>query len=236
MSARFRVHNFKYFDVFLTLFIASLLTANIIAVKIVSIGPLLIPAAVIIFPISYIVGDVLTEVYGLEKARRAIWLGFGANLLMVLAIAAAQRLPTAPFWDAQMAYERILGFTPRLLAASFVGYLIGEFSNSYVMVWVRTLTEGRWLWVRTISSTIIGQGLDSFAFITIAFFGTMPATDLVIGIITQWLFKVVYEALATPITYGVITWLKRAEDVYSPPQNDRASPGTTVSVIEGESA
>jgi uncharacterized integral membrane protein (TIGR00697 family) len=204
---------YKYFDICLVVFVVCLLTANIIAVKMVSIGPLIVPAAVIIFPISYIVGDVLTEVYGLVKARRAIWLGFGANLIMVVAIAIGQWLPSAPFWDAQPAYERILGYTPRLLVASFIGYLVGEFSNSYVMAWMKTLTQDRFLWTRTIASTVVGEGLDSLAFITIAFVGTMPSSTLVTTVTTQWLFKVVYEALATPATYLVVARLKNAEAI-----------------------
>jgi len=204
---------YKYFDICLVVFVMCLLTANIIAVKMVSVGPLVVPAAVIIFPISYIMGDVLTEVYGLVRARRAIWLGFGANLIMVIAIAVGQWLPAAPFWNAQPAYERILGYAPRLLVASFIGYLAGEFSNSYVMAWMKTLTRGRFLWTRTIASTVIGQGLDSLAFMTIAFVGTMPSLALMTAVTTQWLFKVVYEALATPATYLVITRLKHAETI-----------------------
>lgn len=202
---------YKYFDICLVVFVVCLLTANIIAVKMVSIGPLVVPAAVVIFPISYIMGDVLTEVYGLARARRAIWLGFGANLVMVIAIVIGQWLPAASFWDAQPAYERILGYAPRLLVASFIGYLAGEFSNSYVMAWMKMFTKGRLLWTRTIASTVIGEGLDSLAFMTIAFVGTMPTAALATALTTQWLFKVVYEALATPLTYGVVAWLKQAE-------------------------
>ena len=204
---------YKYYDICLVIFVVCLLTANIIAVKMVSIGPLVVPAAVIIFPISYIMGDVLTEVYGLAGARRAIWLGFGANLVMVLAIAIGQLLPAAPFWNGQPAYERILGYTPRLLVASFIGYLVGGFSNSYVMAWMKTLTKGRFLWTRTIASTVVGEGLDSLAFMTIAFVGTMPFLALVTAVTTQWLFKVVYESLATPATYLVVTRLKQAEAI-----------------------
>lgn len=204
-------HSMKYFDVFLAVFLVCLVTANLVAVKIVSIGPLLLPAAVIVFPLSYIVADVLTEVYGLNKARRSILLGFGANTIMVFMIAIAQAMPPAPLWDGQAAYERILGYTPRLLIASFLGYLVGQFSNSYIMAWMKTLTRGRMLWSRTITSTLIGEGLDSLAFITIAFWGTMPPGAVATTLVTQWLFKVMYEILATPFTYAVVGWLKQAE-------------------------
>ena len=142
-------------------FVTSLLVANIIAVKLIAVGPWILPAGVIIFPLSYLLGDVLTEVYGYGRARRVIWLGFACNLLAVLAIALAQVLPPAGFWDGQAAFERILGYTPRLLLASFLAYLVGEFANAYVLARMKILTQGRWLWTRTIGSTLVGQLLDS---------------------------------------------------------------------------
>lgn len=197
-------------------FVTCLITANIIAVKLITVAGLVLPAAVIIFPISYIIGDILTEVYGYASARRVIWLGFFCNVLAVAAIWGGQVLPSAGFWDAQPAYERILGYTPRLLLASFLAYLVGEFSNSFVLAKMKIATKGRWLWTRTIASTLIGQGLDSCIFITIAFIGTMPTTGLVNAVITQWLVKTGYEALATPVTYWVVNRVKKLEglDVY----------------------
>ncbi len=192
-------------------FITCLIVANIIAVKLVDIFGFIVPAAVIIFPISYIFGDVLTEVYGYKQARRVIWLGFFCNLLAVIAIWIAQVLPGAPFWDAQSAYERILGYTPRLLVASFAAYLVGEFANSFVLAKLKIATSGRWLWLRTISSTLIGEGLDSLIFMTVAFAGTIPPDALVSATITQWLFKTFYEILATPLTYVVVNFLKKKE-------------------------
>jgi uncharacterized integral membrane protein (TIGR00697 family) len=174
-----------------------------------------LPAGTIIFPISYICGDVLTEVYGFHRARQVIWLGFACNVLAVGAIWVAQLLPGAPFWDAeaQGAYEQILGFTPRLLIASFCAYLIGEFANSVVLAKMKVLMHGRRLWARTIGSTIVGQGLDSLVFVTIAFFATIPAAALVTMILTQWILKVVYETLATPLTYLVVGFLKSQEGI-----------------------
>jgi len=203
----------SWFVAVAALFITALITANIISVKLVNIVGLTLPAGVVIFPISYICGDVLTEVYGYNRARLVIWLGFACNLVAVIAIIAGQQLPGAALWDAQAAYERILGFTPRLLVASFGAYLVGEFANSFVLAKLKLLTEGRLLWTRTIGSTVVGQGLDSLIFVTIAFAGILPANVLVATIVTQWLFKVGYEIVATPLTYLAVNELKRREGV-----------------------
>ncbi len=207
---------FNWLTLISGIFITCLLIANIIAVKLVTIFGLVVPAAVVIFPISYIFGDVLTEVYGYKVSRRVIWLGFFCNLLAVAAIWTGQVLPGAAFWDAQDAYVRILGFAPRLLIASFVAYLIGEFANSFILAKLKITTNGRWLWLRTISSTLVGQGLDSTVFMTVAFVGTIPADGLANAVVTQWLFKTAYEMLATPLTYGIVNFLKKQEglDVY----------------------
>jgi uncharacterized integral membrane protein (TIGR00697 family) len=202
--------------VVVAVFVTCLITANITAVKLVSILGLVLPAGVIVFPVSYIAGDVLTEVYGFRRARQVIWLGFLCNLLAVLAIWLGGVMPAAPFWDGQEAYQRILGYTPRLLVASFLAYLIGEFANSIVLAKMKIATNGRWLWSRTIGSTLVGQGLDSLVFVVVAFVGTIPLAGLVAAILAQWLVKSVYEAAATPATYLVVNSLKRREgiDVY----------------------
>ena len=204
------------FVVVVAVFVTTLIVANITAVKLIGFFGFVLPAAVIVFPISYICGDVLTEVYGYRVARRVIWLGFLCNLLAVVAIVLGGLLPAAPFWDAQEAYDRILGYTPRLLAASFVAYLVGEFANSIVLAKMKVATNGRFLWSRTIGSTLVGQGLDSLVFIVLAFVGTIPASAMLAAVVTQWLVKSLYEALATPLTYVVVNRLKRAEglDVY----------------------
>lgn len=194
-----------------SIFITSLITSNIIAVKLINIFGLLLPAAILIFPISYIFGDVLTEVYGYRQARQVIWLGFFCNLITVVAIWLGQILPAASFWDGQAAYERILGYTPRLLGASFLAYLVGEFANSFVLAKMKIATQGRWLWTRTIGSTLVGQGLDSVVFMTLAFAGTIPLTGLANAIVVQWLSKSGYEAIATPLTYGAVNFLKKKE-------------------------
>ena len=195
------------------LFITCLLTSNVTASKLVTAGSLTLPAAIVIFPISYILGDVLTEVWGYGAARRVIWLGFACNVVMVAAIWAGGALPPAAFWKGQAAYEEILGQTPRLLGASFAAYLVGEFANAYVLARLKIATAGRWLWVRTNGSTIVGEGLDSLVFVTLAFSGTVGAGALVAIFFNQWLVKVVYEALATPLTYVAVGWLKYHEQV-----------------------
>jgi hypothetical protein len=197
-------------------FITCLITANITAVKLVDVFGFVGPAGIVVFPISYICGDVLTEIYGYRQARRVIWLGFLCNVIAVIAIWLGQVMPAASFWEGQAAYERILGYTPRLLIASFLAYLAGEFANSFVLAKMKIATQGRWLWMRTIGSTLVGQGLDSLVFTTLAFVGTIPPAGLVSAIVTQWLAKSAYEAAATPLTYLVVNFLKRKEglDVY----------------------
>ena len=193
------------------IFITCLITANIIAVKVISIGPVFLPAAIFVFPLSYIFGDVLTEVYGYRVARRVIWLGFICNLIFVFFAWVGQILPPAPFWEWQEAYKSILGYTPRLLAASFCGYLVGEFVNSFVLAKMKILTQGRWLWSRTIGSTVVGQGLDTSIFITLAFIGTPSFVPIMI--LYHWLAKTAIEAILTPATYAIVNWLKRRENI-----------------------
>lgn len=201
-----------YFVSTVALFITSLLTANIISVKLFIVGNIVLTCGVIIFPISYIVGDVLTEVYGFKTARKVIFLGFACNLLMVLAIYAAQMLPAPVFWDGQEAYQRILGFVPRLVLASFIAYIVGEIANSFVMDKMKIWTQGKHLWMRTIGSTIIGQGLDSLIFIGVAFWGHVPPSALISMILIQWGVKTGYEALVTPLTYKAVSYIQKKEN------------------------
>jgi len=200
-----------WFLIVVAVFVTCLITANIIAVKLVDLFGLVLPAAIFIFPLSYITGDVLTEVYGYRQARKVIWLGFLCNVIVVVAIWIAQVLPAASFWDGQKAYERILGYTPRILMASFLAYLVGEFANSFVLAKMKIATQGRWLWLRTIGSTLVGQWLDSVVFIALAFAGTIPVHVLTRAIVIQWLAKSAYEAAVTPFTYLVVNFLKRKE-------------------------
>ncbi len=208
--------------IFIALFITCLITANVIAVKIISIGPFFLPAAIFIFPLSYIIGDVLTEVYGYRLARRVIWLGFLCNLVFVFFVWLGQMLPAAPFWEGQEAYQRILGYAPRLLAASFLGYLVGEFANSFILARMKIMTRGRWLWSRTIGSTIVGQGLDTSIFITVAFIDT--PSFMPIMIFYHWLAKTLIEALATPLTYVIVNSMKKRESIDTYDYDTRFNP------------
>ncbi len=195
------------------LFVTILVTSNILAVKLIEVAGLVLPAAIILFPISYILGDVLTEVYGYSQTRRVIWLGFLLNLVAVTAIWAAGLIPAAGFWQGQEAWTTIFGQVPRILAASFIAYLVGEFANAYVLAKIKIATGGKMLWLRTIGSTIIGQGLDSAVFITLAFAGVIPAPAIIAAIVGQWFVKSAYEAAATPLIYAVVGYLKRAEGI-----------------------
>ena len=198
------------------LFVTCLLAANTMAPKLILVGGVVLTAGIVIFPLSYVLGDVLTEVWGYAMARRVIWLGFACNALMVVAIWLGGLIPAAPFWKGQGAYEEILGHTPRILLASFVAYLAGELANAFVLAKLKIATRGRFLWLRTIGSTVVGQALDSVVFVTLAFAGTVPGAVLAGIIAGQWVAKVLYEAAATPLTYAAVGWLKSREgvDVY----------------------
>jgi uncharacterized integral membrane protein (TIGR00697 family) len=203
----------SFFVAVVALFVTCLIISNVIAVKLAMVQGLVLPAGIIIFPVSYLLADVLTEVYGYRAARRVLWLGFFCNLLAVAAIWIGGLLPAAPFWDGQAAYDQILGATPRILLASFAAYLVGEFANTMIMSKLKVAMAGRHLWARAIASTLVGQGLDSMVFIAIAFSGMMPLPILLGTIVTQWLIKSAYEALATPLTYAMVGYLKRREGI-----------------------
>src|ERR1043165_1076086 len=184
------------------LFVTDLLISNVIAVKTIQLGSVVLQAADLIFPVTYILGDVLTEVYGYKRARKAIWIGFTCNLFAVLAITLGQYLPANADWHDQAAYDAILGSQWRIVAASFAAYLFGEFINSYVLAKMKIWTAGKYLWTRTIGSTVIGQAFDTSIFLMLAFWnsGIIPNDVLLSLIGFQWLFKVCYETAATPLT------------------------------------
>ncbi len=179
----------NWFVIIVAVFITCLLIANITALTLITIVELRGPAGIIIFPLSYICGDVLTEVYGYRRARQVIWLGFVCNLLAVFAI-----------WDAPESVQRILGFTPRLLLAWFCGYLVGQFANAMVLARLKVRTGGRMLWARMITSTLVGQGLDALLFVSSAVWGIIPSAELLSVIVWQWLLRVAYEVLVSPVT------------------------------------
>jgi queuosine precursor transporter len=195
------------------LFVATLVASNIIAVKIAAVGPFSAPAAIVIFPLAYLFGDVLTEVWGYRMARMVIWTGFLANIVVVLFIAVAIAIPSDPHYADQAAYARVLGQSPRLVLASLTAYLFGEFLNAFVLARLKVATRGRFLWVRTIGSTVIGQGVDSAIFVSLGFAGSQPWSLLLTIIRDVWVVKVLYEIIATPITYALVTALKRIEGI-----------------------
>jgi uncharacterized integral membrane protein (TIGR00697 family) len=207
---------YVYFDLIMALFVAVLLISNVASSKILKLGPFTFDGGTILFPISYIFGDILTEVYGYRRSRRVIWAGFACAGLMAGVFALVGALPPAEGWDNQAAYEAILGTTPRIVLGSLIAYFAGEFSNSYTLAKMKILTQGRWLWSRTIGSTLVGEGVDTVLFVTIAFAGTLPWSLFWTIIASNYIFKVGLEAAMTPATYQITNFLKQAEneDVY----------------------
>ncbi len=205
--------NYIYISV---LFVALLMISNTVAVKIIQLGPLTLAGGIFIFPLTYIFGDILTEIYGYKGSRPIIWAGFMASALMAMAYLLVKSLPAASFWPHQEAYETILGQTPRIVLASLVAYLCGEFTNSYVLSRVKVLMKGRYLWVRTIGSTVAGEGIDSLIFGVIAFSGVVPLSGVVSIVMSGYVAKVAIEVILTPITYKVVNYLKKRDssDVY----------------------
>lgn len=207
---------YRYFDLITALFVAVLLISNVASSKILKLGPFTFDGGTLLFPISYIFGDILTEVYGYRRSRRVIWTGFACAGLMAGVLALVGVLPPAEGWAYQDAYEAILGTTPRIVLGSLIAYFAGEFSNSYTLAKMKILTQGRWLWTRTIGSTLVGEAVDTVLFVTIAFAGTLPWSLFWSIIISNYIFKVGLEVAMTPVTYQVTGFLKRVEqeDVY----------------------
>lgn len=215
--------HYKYLDLIMVLFVTVLLLSNLLSsAKIIDLGlsigplPLAFDAGTLVFPISYIFGDILTEVYGYRRSRRVIWSGFGATALMGLFVWLAGVLPGETFWEqsvGQDAFNAVLGGVSGLVVASLVAYFMGEFSNSYVLARMKVATKGRWVWMRTIGSTLVGQAIDTVTFFTIATaLGVFPAELLVTLMVTNYILKVGLEVIMTPLTLQVIQWLKRAEN------------------------
>jgi hypothetical protein len=225
---------YKYLDALTTAFVVILLVSNLVAQKICfigpfgigkwSFGPFAVSGAVLLFPITYIFGDVFTEVYGFAASRRAIWLGFFGTALLYLMGAVVIALPSAPGWQNQQAFAAVFGFIPRILAASLIAFWAGEFANSYTMARLKLFTDGRKLWTRTIGSTLVGQAVDTILVITLTFAGRYSVHILINTILTGYCLKVGYEIIATPVTYLVINWLKRAEQVDAFDGNENFNP------------
>lgn len=203
----------RLFACLMTFYITCLLLSNLIAGKMMAMGDVTLPAAVILFPITYILADVFTEVYGFNNMRTVIWLGFACSAFAVLIYMAAIALPYPAFWENQEAFRTVLGTTPRVFAASLAGYLFGEFSNAVILSRLKVLTRGKRLWTRTVGSTIVGEAFDTVIFISVSFWGTMENAALFRMMLGQYLFKVCYEILFTPVTYAVIGKLKKVEGI-----------------------
>jgi uncharacterized integral membrane protein (TIGR00697 family) len=206
--------SYRYLDLITVSFVVVLLLSNIVAVKPVRILDFLrldLDSGTLLFPISYIFGDVLVEVYGYARSRRVIWMGFGFNLLAALLFWVIVMLPPSPEWQMQEAFAMILGQTPRIVAGSLIAFWCGEFVNSYLMAKMKIWTGGRYLWTRTIGSTMLGQAVDTVLFQTIAFAGVWDTGLLLRVIVWNYTAKVLYETLATPLTYAVVGFLKKAE-------------------------
>lgn len=212
----------RYYDYVMAAFVTILLLSNIIgagklaSVTLPVVGEWVFGAGVLFFPVSYILGDILTEVYGYARARRVVWAGFAALIFMAIMSTVVVALPPAPSWGGQGAYEAVFGAAPRIVAASILAFWAGEFANSWVLARMKIWSEGRHLWARTIGSTVVGQGVDSLIFYPVAFYGVWSNSDLMKAIIAQYILKVSWEALLTPVTYKVVNTLKRKEgvDVY----------------------
>jgi len=203
---------YKYYDLVMALFVTILLCSNVIgAAKVCTVWGFTFGAGVLFFPISYIFNDVLTEVYGYAYSRKVVWAGFGAIVFASFMSWVIVTLPPATGWNDQGAYETVFGQTPRIVFASLTAFFVGEFANSYVLAKMKILTSGKYLWTRTIGSTIVGEGVDSLVFYPVAFLGVWENRLVLTVMISNYIIKVVWEAVVTPVTYKVIGFLKRAE-------------------------
>jgi queuosine precursor transporter len=204
---------YRYYNLLVHVFVVILLISNLVGQKITAIGPFRISGAQLFFPLTYIFGDIFTEVYGYGASRRAIWIGFFASGLLAITGLFAVWLPPAPGWHDQAAFAKVFQFVPRLIFASLVAFWSGEFANSYVLAKMKILTRGRYLWTRTVGSTIVGQAVDTFVVMVLAFGGTLTPALIANLILSGYLGKVLYEVLATPFTYLAVDFLKRREGV-----------------------
>jgi hypothetical protein len=206
-------HRYKYLDTLITLFVVVLLVSNIVATKFFAIGWLRVSAAQILFPITYIFGDVFTEVYGYAASRRAIWYGFFGAFLLVALSYLAVIIPPAPEYTQQAAFEAVFKPVGRIVPASLLAFWCGEFANSFTLAKLKLLTKGKYLWTRTIGSTVVGQAVDTSVVMFAAFYGTRPIGVILSLIVSGYLIKVIYETVMTPVTYFVVNLLKRTEGV-----------------------
>ena len=217
----FKPKHYKYYDLILVAFASMLLISNLAATKLIAFGPIITDGGAVLFPLIYILNDVLTEVYGYKHARRAIWSGFGVMLLAVFAFTIVRYMPAADVYTDQAAFVAVLGFFPRIVLASLTAYLFGSFLNAFVLAKLKVRTKGKQLWLRLIGSTVVGEFFDTVIFALIAFGGILSGSDMVIFILIGWGFKTGVEVVMLPVTYRVIAWLKKKEgvDVYDKKTN-----------------
>ena len=206
-------HRYRYLDPLVTVFVVVLLISNVVGQKISAFGPLRVSGAQLLFPITYIFGDIFTEVYGYAASRKAIWMGFFASLLLSVMSIICVKLPSAPEWPNQQAFATVFYTVPRLAAASLLAYWCGEFANSYTLAKLKLITKGKHLWTRTIGSTVVGQAIDSTVVMFVGFYGIVPVNTILRLIVSGYLAKVIYETVMTPATYAVVNFLKRKERV-----------------------
>ncbi|HJY08772.1 MAG TPA: queuosine precursor transporter [Bryobacteraceae bacterium] len=206
-------HRYRYLDPLVTVFVVVLLISNVVGQKISAFGPLRVSGAQLLFPITYIFGDIFTEVYGYAASRKAIWMGFFASLLLSVMSIICVKLPSAPEWPNQQAFATVFYTVPRLVAASLLAYWCGEFANSYTLAKLKLITKGKHLWTRTIGSTVVGQAIDSTVVMFVGFYGIVPVNTILRLIVSGYLAKVIYETVMTPATYAVVNFLKRKERV-----------------------
>lgn len=217
----------KLLAVITGLFVGILMLSNILAVKMVQIGPFIFDGGTLLFPLSYIFGDILTEVYGYKATRKVIWTGFVMLVIMALNIVVIGILPAEPTWTFQEAYDLILTPIPRIIVASIIAYFIGEYVNAVVLSKMKIWTKGKMLWTRTIGSTLVGQFLDSFVFVFIAFAGIYNMKILLIMAFSNYVFKTSIEVFFTPVTYKAVSYVKKIEniDIYDYEETYNPLPG-----------
>ncbi|MEI6229621.1 MAG: queuosine precursor transporter [Actinomycetes bacterium] len=211
---KFAVVPSSLYPVLAALFVSLLLLSNISATKLIAFGPFITDGGAFLFPLTYVLGDILSEVYGLKATRRVIWLGFALAVLAGFTLYMVQLAPPAPGWENQSAFESVLGFVPRILLASVCGYLVGEFLNSYVLVKIKERTLEKRLWLRLVGSTVVGEFADTLVFCTIAFYGVITGAEFINYVIVGYVYKTMLEVFLLPVTYPVIGWVKKREPSY----------------------
>jgi hypothetical protein len=215
---------YKYYSVITGVFSACLVISNILDTKFFQIGQTIFPAGIILFPVVYVFGDVFTEVYGYSQSRKAIWTGFFSLVILVIALEVGRRLPAASFWQNQAAFDNILGKVPRIVIASIVAYFAGEFINSFTIAKLKIKQEGRAMPIRFVASTIVGQAVDTSVFIVIAFLGSMAIGEMAEVFLSAWIFKVLWEIVALPISIPLVKRLKKIENEDYYDKNTNFSP------------